>query len=242
MNKFVIVLLLTLPYNIGKLGSRMRYRFQLPKTFPAPLPERHGSQFPAIVLLDTTLFPVLALLINFLLATNEIRCRRVDKLCLLQNLPDNKQDNSISVAEIAGDESLSAPGLELVETDEDERSGAQEQTEVSRPGIEGGHIVQCGVVEALCLAGAVPADEDDNHHGVGGDETGGGEVDEPEEDGDGGLASNEEGDAADEADSKNTVHGDTGLVALHEECRSLSIASKTVEGSRRRIQVGVSTG
>lgn len=220
----------------------MRYRFQLPKTFPAPLPERHGSQFPAIVLLDTTLFPVLALLINFLLATNEIRCRRVDKLCLLQNLPDNKQDNSISVAEIAGDESLSAPGLELVETDEDERSGAQEQTEVSRPGIEGGHIVQCGVVEALCLAGAVPADEDDNHHGVGGDETGGGEVDEPEEDGDGGLASNEEGDAADEADSKNTVHGDTGLVALHEECRSLSIASKTVEGSRRRIQVGVSTG
>lgn len=62
---------------------------------------------------------MLALIVNLLLATDKIGCLRVDKLGLLNDLPDNEQHSSISVAEVAGDETLSAPRLELVESDED---------------------------------------------------------------------------------------------------------------------------
>lgn len=100
--------------------------------------------------------------------------------------------------------------------------------------------MQGRLVHALSVASAEPTNEDNDHHGVGGDETGGGEVDEPEENGNRGFASDEEGDAADDADGEDTVHWDTSLVTLHEESRGLAIASKTVEGSRGRVEVGVS--
>lgn len=184
---------------------------------------------------------MLALLVNLFLATDKIGCLRVDKLGLLEDLPGNKQNSSISVAEVAGDETLSVPRLELVETDKEEGSDTEEETDVGSPGVERSDVVQGRLVHALSVASAEPTDEDNNHHGVGGDKTGGGEVDEPEEDGDGGLASDEEGDAADDADSEDAIHGNTSLVTLHEESRGLAIASKTVEGSRRRVEVGVST-
>lgn len=217
------------------------YSCQLPETLPVSLPERHGSKLTLVVFFNTTLLPVLALLINLLLATDKIGALGVDKLGLLEDLPDNKEDDGITVAEVAGDETLSAPGVELVEADENERDGTQEQADVGSVGVEGGDVVQSRVVETLRFASAVPADEDDDHHGVGGDETGCGEVNEPEEDGDGGLAGDEEGDAAEETDYEDTVHGYTGLVTLHEESRGLTIASKTVESSGRGVEVGVTT-
>lgn len=182
---------------------------------------------------------MLALLVDLLLSADEIGSLGAGKLGLLEDLPEDEQDGGVGVAEVAGDETLCAPGLKLVEADEDESNGAQEEAEVGGPGVPGGNVVESRVVEALSLAGAVPADEDEDHHGVGGDETGGGEVDEPEEDGNGGFAGNEEGDAADDADSHDAVDGDTSLGALHEDSRSLAIAGKTVEGSGRGVEVGV---
>lgn len=135
------------------------------------------------------------------------------------------------MAEVASDEALSAPRRKVVETNEDERNSTQEETDVGGVGVERGDIVQSRVVEALSLASAEPTDKDDNHHGVGGNEAGRGQVDEPEEDSDGGLAGNEEGDAAEKTDDEDTVHGDTGFVALHEESWGLPISSKTVESS-----------
>ena len=183
---------------------------------------------------------MLALIVNLLLATDKIGCLRVDKLGLLNDLPDDEQHSSISVAEVAGDETLSAPRLELVESDEQEGSDTEEETEVGSPRVERSDVVQGRLVHALSVASAEPSNEDNDHHGVGGDETGGGEVDEPEENGNGGFASDKEGDAADDADGEDTVHWDTSLVTLHEESRGLAIASKTVEGSRGRVEVGVS--
>lgn len=182
---------------------------------------------------------MLALLVDLLLSADEIGRLGVGKLGLLEDLPEDEQDSSVGVAEVAGDETLRTPGLKLVEADEDEGNGTQEEAEVGGPGVPGGNVVESRVVEALSLAGAVPADKDDDHHGVGGDETGGGEVDEPEEDGNGGFAGDEEGDAADDADSHDAVDGDTSLGALHEDRRGLAIAGKTVEGSGRGVQVGV---
>lgn len=80
-----------------------------------------------------------------------------------------------------------------------------------------------GVGKALGKTGAVPANKDNEHHGVGGDEAGGGKVDEPEEDGHGVLGTNEEGDAADEGDGGDAVDGHTSLGALHEYSGSLAI-------------------
>jgi hypothetical protein len=182
---------------------------------------------------------VLAFLVNLLLTTDKIGCLRVDKFGLLDDLPHDEQDSSISVAEVAGDETLSAPRLELVESDEEEGSDTEEEAEVGSPRVERSDVVQGRLVHALSVASAEPTDEDHDHHGVGGDETGGGKVDEPEEDGNGGFASDKESDAADDADSENAVHWDTSLVTLHEESRSLAIASKTVEGSRGGVEVGV---
>jgi len=215
------------------------YIASLPKTLPAPLHKGHSSQFPLVILLNTTLLPVLALLINFLLPTDKVRTLRANNLGLLDNLPSNEQEDGISVAKVASNKALGTPRLELVETDKDEGNSTQEQANVCSIWVERRNVVQSRVIEALSLASTVPADEDDDHHGVCGDETGGGQVDEPEEDSDGGFAGDKEGDAAEETDNEDSVHGDTRFIALHEESGGLTVAGETVESSRGGVKVGV---
>jgi hypothetical protein len=48
-----------------------------------------------------------------------------------------------------------------------------------------------------------------------------------------------EGDAAEETDNEDSVHGDTRFVALHEESWGLTVAGETVESSRGGVKVGV---
>lgn len=73
---------------------------------------------------------MLALLIDPGLSADEISSGRVNKLGLLEDLPENEEDDGVGDGEVAGDETLLVEGLEDVEADEEESSAAEKETEV----------------------------------------------------------------------------------------------------------------
>lgn len=197
----------------------------LPDSLPAPPPEGHGSQLPLPVLLDAALFPMPALVIGLGLSTDQVRLGGFHQLRLLDDLPAKVQDDRVGQAEVAGDEALDTEGSERIEPDESQGQASHEKPKVGSIGVQRRNVVHELVGEPLSPASVPPADEGEDHHGVGGDETGGGEVDEPVEDFDGVVGRGEEGDAADQGDGGDAVDRDTGASTLEEELGRLAICN-----------------
>lgn len=169
-----------------------------------------------------------ALLIGLLLAADQVGIHGRNELGLLVDLPEEEESSAVRQAEVTCDEALDAEGLEGVETDEQKGAAAEEQAEPRRIGVEGSNVVECVVGKALGETSPVPANEDQDHHGVGSDEAGGGQINEPEEDLNGRVGRDEESDAADETDDANAVDGDTRLGALEENLGRLSICTRVL--------------
>ena len=195
----------------------------LPQSLPTPPPEAHLRQPPPLILLNPTLLPMPTLIINLLQPTDQIRLRSPHKLSAFPHLPNHEHEDGKEDRKVRRHEAARVKGHERVVANKEQGEDAETQGEVGGVGGPGGAVGEGGGVQALGGARAVEADEGDEHHGVGHDEGGGGEVDEPEEDLDRGVAGHEEGDARDEGDGADGVDGHAGLGALEEELGGLAV-------------------
>lgn len=211
------------------LSSKHKNMCLLPQSFPAPPRKTHLGQPSPLHLLDTTLLPVPALIVDLLLARVEIRLPGVDQLCPLDDLPEHVHKGAKPEGKVRRDEGAHVKGSKRIEADEQDGHAAEEQGQVGRVRGEGGEERQRLGVHALGLAGAVEADEGDHHHGVGHDECRGGQVDEPEEDLDGRVGRDEEGDARDERHGQHAVERHALLGAVEQELGRLVVARQAVE-------------
>lgn len=215
---------------INSRGTTPIYVSKLPHARPCPGDEVHLRQTGPLVLLDAALLPLGALGVDLGHAADEVSLLGLDPakegraaLVGVHDLAEEEHEDAESHGEVGRDEAADAEGGEDVEADEDDCERADDEGEDRGVGSPGSGVGEGVLGDSLGLAGAPEAEVGDEHPDVGGDEGGGGQVNEPEEDFDGGVGGNEEGDAGDEGDDGDGDNGDTVAGALHEELGSLTV-------------------
>lgn len=167
-----------------------------------------------------------ALLINLSLTTNKIRLLRINEstsLSQVLDLTNAKHDSRKDQREVTRDEASHIERIEDIIADENESQTSDDEGKQRSPWRVRRSVGELIVGQALGLSSTVEAEVGNEHEGVGGDEGCGCEVDEPEEDFDGGVGGDEEGDARDGGNGEDTPDRDTGFGALHEEFGSLAV-------------------
>lgn len=161
----------------------------------------------------------------------------------MPGFPEGKHHDKETNGKVTGDEALRAPGRKYSEPIKDGDREADDECKDGPVWHQRRHPGEVSLaVDSLGAEGPVPAEEDNNHAGVCDNQAGGGEVDEPVEDSDGGVSTRQECDTGDEGDDGDAIDRNSGLGASDEEARGLPVLRERVQRAAGDVDEGVAAG